>query len=183
MHLTKAVNFQQLEEKNLDDDENSSDDDEEEDGEDGESDDTGEVSVTRSSDDNSSDTSSDDNDDDADPSTDEDEADAEVDDELRRQVAAALNMNMNANGDNEEEEQPMDDEQMLKLDDQLAAAFRMQQGPKLDKKRAESKLLCLASFSCRPKLSLQTRNVKQRILRTVFSISWTYSSGTSLVAR
>lgn len=132
MPLTKITNPQQLEEKNLDDDEHSSHNDEEED----EWDEESEISSEDSSDDSVDDSAEEDED------KDDVDADDTGDDELREQVAAALNTN--ADGESEEEEQLMDDEQMLKLDDQLAAVFRMQRGPNSDKKRAESELLCFA---------------------------------------
>lgn len=70
----------------------------------------------------------------------DEEFDIEADDELRQKIAAALNMK---EGDEEEEDDEVviDDEEMLKLDDQLAAVFRMQQGPKSDKKRADSECI------------------------------------------
>lgn len=144
MYLLKGTNPQQLEEKNLDEDDDNSQNDEEVDEA---SDATGELEVDSSPDDSSSNTSSYDSDDPTSGSADEDEDVANADDELRKQLAAALNMD--ANGDSGEEEEFMDDEQMLKLDHQLAAVFRMQQGPKSDKKRAESELCHHASFGVR----------------------------------
>lgn len=39
--------------------------------------------------------------------------------------------------DDEEDDEVMDDDAMLKMDDQLAAVFRMQQDPRADKKKAQ----------------------------------------------
>ncbi|KAF9514414.1 hypothetical protein BS47DRAFT_1372330 [Hydnum rufescens UP504] len=59
----------------------------------------------------------------------EDEGEGEPDLELRQEVSG------HENDEDEEDEEMMDDDQMLKMDEQLAAVFRMQRGPKLDKKR------------------------------------------------
>lgn len=39
--------------------------------------------------------------------------------------------------DEDEDDDLMDDDAMLKMDDQLAAVFRMQQGPRAGKKKAQ----------------------------------------------
>ncbi|KAF9505605.1 hypothetical protein BS47DRAFT_1400276 [Hydnum rufescens UP504] len=65
----------------------------------------------------------------------EDEGEGEPDLELRKKVAEALRVSGHENDEDEEDEEMMDDDQMLKMDEQLAAVFRMQRGPKLDKKR------------------------------------------------
>jgi DNA polymerase phi len=62
----------------------------------------------------------------------EDEGEGEPDLELRKKVAEALQV---SGHESDEDEEMMDDDQMLKMDEQLAAVFRMQRGPKLDKKR------------------------------------------------